>query len=110
MVDPHSGVYSSNVRSPTNIESDPALAAYGVEQARDLGNYIVNALEPPVDVVYSSPFYRCLQTLKPATDKLFAQKGREGGEIRVENGLGYETSSTDIQINQVQTANGRVGQ
>ncbi len=87
MVDHVSGTYTANVRSPTGIPSDPALASYGEEQAKQLAEKIVN-LDPPVDVVYSSPFYRCLQTLKPAVEKLFAE-GKAGGKIKVEQGLGY---------------------
>lgn len=85
-MDPDTGVYSSNVPSPTGIHSDPALAGYGVDQAKQLAEKILT-LDPPVDVIYSSPFYRCLQTLKPTTEQLFRERG--GGKVRVENGVGY---------------------
>lgn len=84
-MDPDTGVYSSNVPSPTGIHSDPALAGYGVDQAKQLAEKILT-LDPPVDIVYSSPFYRCLQTLKPTTEQLFQERG--GGKVRVENGVG----------------------
>jgi transcription factor C subunit 7 len=80
------GKYAANVPSPTGIPSDPALASYGEVQAQQLAEKIIT-LVPPVDVVYSSPFYRCLQTLKPTVEKLSAQ-GKAGNKIKVENGLG----------------------
>lgn len=89
------GTYTTTIPSPTNIASDPALAAYGVDQARQLASKIIS-LDPPVDVVYSSPFYRCLQTLGPTVEAL-QEKGRgmepgsgKGGEgVRVEHGIRY---------------------
>ena len=68
-------------------------------------------MEPPVDAVYSSPFYRCLQTIAPCVQELRKKrKGRwrksyrngeeyVGGKdreeeedkelkVRVENGIG----------------------
>jgi len=88
VVDPSTGEYYTNIPSPTGIASDPALASYGVEQAKQLAEKIVT-LDPPVDVVYSSPFYRCLQTLKPTMEKL-KEEGRlqdEMAKVRVDNGL-----------------------
>ncbi|KAL1630228.1 C6 zinc cluster transcription factor-like protein [Neofusicoccum ribis] len=91
VVDPNTGEYKSSTMasSPTGIASDPALASYGEQQAAQLADRLLALDDPPVDVVYSSPFYRCLQTLKPAAARLFAPSGRLAGEkIRVENGLG----------------------
>ncbi|KAK0618702.1 Transcription factor tau 55 kDa subunit [Lasiodiplodia hormozganensis] len=90
VVDPNTGEYKSTTLSstPTGIPSDPALASYGEQQAAQLADKLLS-LDPPIDVVYSSPFYRCLQTLKPASERLFAPDGRLSGQkIRVENGLG----------------------
>ncbi|KAJ9656772.1 C6 zinc cluster transcription factor-like protein [Coniosporium apollinis] len=86
VVNPSTGTYTATVRSPTGIPSDPALASYGVQQAEQLAEKILS-LDPPVDVVYSSPFYRCLQTLKPALERLEAECGKRL-DVRVENGLG----------------------
>ncbi|KAI6798248.1 phosphoglycerate mutase-like protein [Hortaea werneckii] len=69
VVDPQTGTYSTTVKSPTGIASDPALASYGVQQAVQLGEHLLR-VQPPVDLIYSSPFYRCLQTLSPFTDAL----------------------------------------
>ncbi|KAL8759259.1 MAG: hypothetical protein Q9199_000872 [Rusavskia elegans] len=76
------GEYHTNSPSPTNIPSDPPLAAYGVQQSHELAIELAQ-LDPPVDYLYSSPFYRCLQTLEPAVEQL-----RPGIKVRAENGIG----------------------
>lgn len=75
------------VKSPTGIPTDPPLTSKGVQQSKELAKYL-SSLEPPVDVIYSSPFYRCLQTLKPFTDEHFS-KGKASGKIRIDRGIGY---------------------
>lgn len=52
------------IPSPTGIHGDPALTSYGIDQAKELGSHL-ETLDPPVEKVYSSPFYRCLQTMVP---------------------------------------------
>ncbi|PPJ60948.1 hypothetical protein CBER1_08583 [Cercospora berteroae] len=84
-VDPSTGHYNSTVPSPTGIVADPALASYGVQQARELGTHLTK-LNPPVDLIYSSPFYRCIQTLKPFTDAL-ASSGKSA-KVHVDRGVG----------------------
>ncbi|EGY15015.1 hypothetical protein VD0002_g4112 [Verticillium dahliae] len=64
LVDPATGDYSSSIRSPTGIASDPALTAHGVDQAKELGAHLLT-VSPPIEAVYSSPYYRCLQTITP---------------------------------------------
>lgn len=71
--------------TPTGIPSDPALASYGEGQALQLADKIAT-LDPPVDVIYSSPFYRCLQTIQPTVEKLVSN-GRTDGKVKVENGI-----------------------
>ncbi len=63
-MDPSTGHYSSSLKSPTDIPADQALTAYGLEQSRQLAAQLLT-LRPPVGRVYSSPYYRCLQTLGP---------------------------------------------
>lgn len=95
-MDPQTGEYSTSVRTPTGIPSDPALASYGVQQAEQLGLHLAS-VSPSVDLVYSSPFYRCLQTLSPFTDRWVAERNgpnitstETGKKVRVvvEPGLG----------------------
>lgn len=89
VVNASTGEYHALHATPTGIASDPYLASYGVEQSIQLSDKIMT-LDPPVDVVYSSPFYRCLQTIKPTMEKL-ATAGRTDGKVRVDNGIRYET-------------------
>ncbi|KAL9043234.1 MAG: hypothetical protein Q9180_000016 [Flavoplaca navasiana] len=81
-LDTTTGEYHTNSPSPTNIPSDPPLAAYGVQQSHELAKALPQ-LHPPVDYLYSSPFYRCLQTLQPAIETL-----RPGIKVRADNGIG----------------------
>ena len=71
-MDPLSGDYSSHLRSPTGIAADPALTSHGVDQAEELAAHLIK-VDPPVDRVYSSPYYRCLQTIQPFVS-LWAEK------------------------------------
>ncbi|KAK5166641.1 C6 zinc cluster transcription factor-like protein [Saxophila tyrrhenica] len=63
-VDPTTGTYTSSVRTPTGIPSDPALASYGVRQSEQLATHLAT-LTPAPDYIVSSPYYRCLQTIDP---------------------------------------------
>lgn len=63
-VDHLTGVYSSTIPSPTGIPADPALTSHGVTQAKELGQHLMS-LDPPIEAIYSSPYYRCLQTITP---------------------------------------------
>ncbi|KAK4169206.1 phosphoglycerate mutase [Cladorrhinum sp. PSN259] len=65
LVDPSSGTYTSYLRTPTNIPADPALTAHGVDQAKQLGARLLSVANPPIQRVYSSLYYRCLQTVEP---------------------------------------------
>lgn len=59
-----------------------------MDQSKELASHL-SKIEPPVDVVYSSPFYRCLQTLAPTVSAL--NEGRSEDSkllIHAENGLG----------------------
>ncbi|KAK0389483.1 hypothetical protein NLU13_3058 [Sarocladium strictum] len=88
-VDPIAGTYTAHVRSPTGIAADPALTAHGVDQANELATHLLT-VHPAIEKVYSSPYYRCLQTINP-----FVQLRREQSKgtlnvdhtIRAEHGL-----------------------
>ncbi|KAK1751721.1 histidine phosphatase superfamily [Echria macrotheca] len=83
LVDPSSGSYSATIKSPTGRPADPALTAHGVQQARELGHHLLT-IDPPIERVYSSLYYRCLQTVEPFV------RGRltDGLKIRGETGIG----------------------
>ncbi|KYK57801.1 Transcription factor tau 55 kDa subunit [Drechmeria coniospora] len=95
LVDPLTGTYSAHIPSPTGIPADPTLTSHGVRQSKELASHLVT-LDPPIEAVYSSPFYRCLETLSPfVTLQLQKQEqGRTGGRlvsetamIRLERGI-----------------------
>lgn len=66
--------------TPTGIDSDPALAPHGEEQAQELANFIFS-INPQPDLIFSSPFYRCVQTALPISKLLDI-------DIVLENGIG----------------------
>ncbi|KAK8126740.1 uncharacterized protein PG998_002499 [Apiospora kogelbergensis] len=93
-------------RSGRPLDCPPTLplTSYGVDQANDLAQHLLQ-VDPPIDQVYSSPYYRCLQTISPfvalklkkrkdvaAADTDAAAAGEGGGGkggpgIRVEAGI-----------------------
>ncbi|KAL5534219.1 hypothetical protein ACEPAG_681 [Sanghuangporus baumii] len=68
-------------KSPTGLPRDPSLAAYGETQARELAEYFLSLpeIERPT-AIFSSPYYRCLQTAQSTSEAL-------GLPIYVEHGL-----------------------
>lgn len=67
---------------PTGVDSDVPLAAHGVQQAQELAHYIMSI--PDADkpeLLFSSPFYRCVQTIYPTSELLDV-------DITIERGLG----------------------
>jgi transcription factor C subunit 7 len=98
-VDPKTGEYSTNILGPTKIPSDPALASKGVEQAKQLAVHL-SKLEPKIERIYSSPFYRCIQTILPTAIALSESSSsplEQDLKIRPENGIGewYGTARFD---------------
>lgn len=73
-VDPNSGEYQAQLRSPTGIASDPALTSHGVDQAKELAAHLMQ-VQPPVERIFSSPYYRCLQTVQPFVELLEQSAG-----------------------------------
>ncbi|RDB29681.1 hypothetical protein Hypma_015480 [Hypsizygus marmoreus] len=72
---------STNWQSKTGLPRDPPLAAFGETQAQELGEYFLSL--PPEErptAIFSSPYYRCLQTSKPTSTAL-------GIPIYVEHGI-----------------------
>ncbi len=85
-VDHKKGIYTSSIRSPTGIPNDPALTSYGVQQSIELGEHL-RTVNPPIECIYSSPYYRCLQTIDPFAEQL-ARDDPASPLIRPEHGLG----------------------
>ncbi|KAK3906332.1 histidine phosphatase superfamily [Staphylotrichum tortipilum] len=100
LVDPSNGHYTTFIRSPTGGAADPALTAHGVDQANELAVRLL-AVDPPIERVYSSMYYRCLQTVEP-----FVRKAQEAAlhgppppplRIKGETGLGEWYGSADFE-------------
>ncbi|KAF9056210.1 phosphoglycerate mutase-like protein [Panaeolus papilionaceus] len=72
---------SSTWQSPTGLARDPPLTAYGETQAQELAQYFLSCPdhERPT-AIFSSPYYRCLQTSQPLAKAL-------GLPIYVEHGI-----------------------
>ncbi|KAJ3894984.1 histidine phosphatase superfamily [Lentinula edodes] len=72
---------TTNWESPTGLPKDAPLSAFGVAQARELANYFssLNEDQRPT-LIFSSPYYRCLQTSQPSAQAL-------GLPIYVEHGI-----------------------
>ncbi|KAF3001599.1 hypothetical protein E8E14_005019 [Neopestalotiopsis sp. 37M] len=87
VVDPTTGVYTAGILSPTGIPTDPPLVSYGKEQANELADHLLK-IDPPVDRIVSSPYYRCLQTIEP-----FVVKRNESRAATTENAQGAKSSA-----------------
>lgn len=63
-----------------------------MRQSHELAAHLASpSFHPKPFRVYSSPFYRCLQTIQPSVEAL--QSGGGGDlEVRLENGIGYPPS------------------
>jgi transcription factor C subunit 7 len=85
-LDPTTGEYSSSHPYPTRLPADPPLAAYGVRQAQETGEFLerqlLDAARRDVLRIYSSLFYRCLETLRPTVERLRKALEHEGTSTR----------------------------
>jgi transcription factor C subunit 7 len=77
------------VPTPTGIPTDPCLTAHGVRQSRELALELTRLDPPAIDLVYCSPYYRCLQTLLPTAERVRATRGEQAWEVRAEPGFGF---------------------
>ncbi|KAL2851523.1 histidine phosphatase superfamily [Aspergillus pseudoustus] len=94
-IDLTKNIYIPEFPTPTGNPADPTLNASGVKQSHELAVHISgDSFAPKPALVYSSPFYRCLQTIQPVVEELNRRRGddRSGNKsdlgVRVENGLG----------------------
>ncbi|ORY76646.1 histidine phosphatase superfamily, partial [Protomyces lactucae-debilis] len=68
--------------SPTGIDADPSLSAHGTAQSLQLADHLcTTGGHGPIDKIYSSPFYRCVQTIAYTARASHQQ-------IHIENGIG----------------------
>lgn len=54
---------------PTGIAGDVQLAQHGIKQAHELGRFLLTLDDQP-EMIFSSPFYRCLETSTPIAELL----------------------------------------
>ncbi|OBZ80048.1 hypothetical protein A0H81_00760 [Grifola frondosa] len=58
-------------KSETGLPRDPPLAMYGLTQAQELADYFLSLPEEErPTAIFSSPYYRCLQTTNPTSKAL----------------------------------------
>lgn len=70
-----------------------------MRQSEELAEHLCR-IEPPIERIYSSPFSRCLQTLKPTTERLF-KAGKVKTPIRIDRGIGYVLRSDQDRNDQI---------
>ncbi|KIW99401.1 uncharacterized protein Z518_11389 [Rhinocladiella mackenziei CBS 650.93] len=96
-LNPNTGRYSSSHRFPTDLPADPPLASHGVRQAQETGRYLGELLGDLVKQdrvrIYSSLFYRCLETLRPIVETFIElapsnSVARKNLQVRGERGIG----------------------
>ncbi|KAL2821542.1 histidine phosphatase superfamily [Aspergillus granulosus] len=89
-IDLTTNAYIPEFPTPTGNPADPTLNASGIKQSHELAAHMASDnFTPKPCRVYSSPFYRCLQTIQPLVEELARERDAEGSlSVRVENGLG----------------------
>ncbi|KAE8399179.1 histidine phosphatase superfamily [Aspergillus pseudonomiae] len=99
-IDYKTGEYKSQFPTPTGNPADPTLTSHGVRQSLELAEHLVSPeFSPKPFRIYSSPFYRCLQTIQPSVEALKERHNSapssETGidrnadlDVRIENGVG----------------------
>jgi len=80
-------------KSPTGTPRDPPMAAYGHDQAKEMTAYFLSLPEDErPTAIYSSPYYRCLETAKPVAEALqlpiFVEHGISEWYMHVKPGTG----------------------
>ncbi|KAJ5226312.1 hypothetical protein N7468_007537 [Penicillium chermesinum] len=100
-IDLRTGTYISQFPTPTGNPVDPALTAHGVRQSWELGRHINSPqFHPKPFRVYSSPFYRCLQTIQPSVAELKARHSNATviGPVSAITGYGQIEPSADFDV------------
>jgi len=84
---------TTNWKNVTGLPRDPPLAAFGEAQAKEVADYFFSLPEDQrPTAIFSSPYYRCLQTSKPTSVALgipiYAEHGISEWYSPVEPGTG----------------------
>jgi transcription factor C subunit 7 len=62
-------VHPPSIQSNQGVRADPALAAHGITQTKQLTKHILSLPHKP-QKIYCSPYYRCIQTIVPLAKEL----------------------------------------
>ncbi|GJP95510.1 hypothetical protein CBS63078_5183 [Aspergillus niger] len=74
-IDYKTGTYHAQFPTPTGNPADPTLTSHGVLQSHELAaHFTSDNVSPKPFRIYSSPFYRCLQTIQPTVEALKQQQ------------------------------------
>lgn len=104
-IDYKTGTYSAQFPTPTGNPADPTLTSHGVRQSYELAAHLSSpSFMPKPFRIYSSPFYRCLQTIQPTVEALKQGQRQRRPDIddhaqldtRIENGLGEWFGATSF--------------
>ncbi|PWY88793.1 phosphoglycerate mutase family protein [Aspergillus sclerotioniger CBS 115572] len=77
-IDYKTGTYHSQFPTPTGNPADPTLTSHGVRQSHELAaHFTSDEISPKPFRIYSSPFYRCLQTIQPSVEALRKQQQQQ---------------------------------
>lgn len=111
-IDYKTGTYHAQFPTPTGNPADPTLTSHGVLQSHELAaHFTSDNVSPKPFRIYSSPFYRCLQTIQPTVEALKQQQQQVSTTpstnneppaidthadltVRTEPGLGYVSPSS----------------
>lgn len=89
-LNPATGEYLSATPFPSGLPADPPLAPVGAEQAQEAGHHLATYLSERAKLgrlrIFSSPFYRCLETLQPLVSAL--EENGSSITVQTETGLG----------------------
>ena len=97
-IDLRTGTYKSQFPTPTGNPADPALTSHGVRQSYELAAHIASPeFHPKPFRVYSSPFYRCLQTIQPSVEEL-KRKQKASNDTSESTGRGEIDPAADFDV------------
>ncbi|KAJ5578602.1 Histidine phosphatase superfamily clade-1 [Penicillium hispanicum] len=98
-IDLRTGIYKSQFPTPTGNPADPALTSHGVRQSHELAVHVNSPqFHPKPFRVYSSPFYRCLQTIQPTVEELKKQHQDTKFKTEVVHGQIDQNADFDVRI------------
>ncbi|KAJ9644281.1 uncharacterized protein PV06_05257 [Exophiala oligosperma] len=100
-LNPVTGEYSSSHPYPTRLPADPPLASFGVRQAQETGAHLGKTLGDLAKQdrlrIYSSLFYRCLETLRPTVEALIEATSSSSSSPTTGDAANNKTKSVSVR-------------